>query len=208
MSAAPAVVPDKVSEARASLQAAEESFHATGASVQTRALASEAEQQADRAREFCSLAFTTGGGAAGAGGKMITQTVTMEERTVISLPSEVLFAFDKATLLPSAEKQLLEAAEALRVAKGDTQGIKVVVVGHTDSVGSEEYNQKLSEERAAAVRDFLVAHGQDPNLITVRAMGKEQPNTSNDTAEGRANNRRVEILIQTPRTASLPRRKS
>jgi len=81
-------------------------------------------------------------------------------------------------------------ARALR----DNPSLHVVVEGHTDSVGSDSYNHKLSERRAKAVRDYLVREGIDASRITTRGYGKSRPVASNDTAEGRAENRRAEII--------------
>ncbi len=100
------------------------------------------------------------------------------------------FDFDKATLKP-AGKQLLD--QAVKVMQ-EQPSLRVSVEGHTDSIGSDAYNQKLSERRAAAVRDYLVSQGIDAARITARGFGKARPVASNQTAEGRAENRRVEIL--------------
>ena len=78
----------------------------------------------------------------------------------------------------------------------DKPDLRVSVEGHTDSVGSVAYNQTLSERRAKTVRDYLVSQGIDASRITTRGFGKSKPIASNDTAEGRAENRRVEIIPQ------------
>ncbi|MBS0396992.1 MAG: OmpA family protein, partial [Proteobacteria bacterium] len=70
---------------------------------------------------------------------------------------------------------------------------KVEVRGYTDSVGKAAYNQKLSERRAIAVKDYLVAHGVNADLLTAQGFGEENPIASNDTAAGRAENRRVTL---------------
>lgn len=100
------------------------------------------------------------------------------------------FDFDKATLKPDG-KRLLD--EAVRILK-DKPDMNVSVEGHTDSVGSDAYNQKLSERRAKAVRDYLVSQGVSASRITVVGWGEAKPVASNDTAEGRAENRRVEVI--------------
>lgn len=74
--------------------------------------------------------------------------------------------------------------------------MRVVVEGYTDSIGSDAYNMKLSERRAETVRDFMVSKGISPTRITTRGFGKANPIASNKTAEGRAENRRVEIIAQ------------
>jgi outer membrane protein OmpA-like peptidoglycan-associated protein len=68
--------------------------------------------------------------------------------------------------------------------------------GHTDSIGSDEYNQKLSERRARSVRDYLVESGLSSSIMTAQGFGESQPVSSNATADGRQRNRRVEIVIE------------
>ena len=102
------------------------------------------------------------------------------------------FDFDKATLKPDGKRLVDTAVKVMK----DKSDLKVSVEGHTDSIGSEAYNQKLSERRAKAVRDYLVSQGIDASRITTRGFGKSKPVASNDTAEGRAENRRVEIIPQ------------
>lgn len=116
----------------------------------------------------------------------------------ITLSADTNFDFDKATLRPEGERTLDRLVEDIR--RADTIE-STLVVGHTDSIGTEAYNQDLSERRAAAVKDYLVQKGIDPNLITTRGMGESQPiapNTINgrDNPEGRAKNRRVEITVE------------
>ena len=74
-------------------------------------------------------------------------------------------------------------------------GLTLDVEGHTDAVGSEEFNQKLSEARANTVRDYLVAQGLKAEAVSARGLGKTQPVASNTTAEGRQRNRRVEMVV-------------
>jgi OOP family OmpA-OmpF porin len=110
--------------------------------------------------------------------------------TKIATVGSANFDFNKATLKPSGRDVLDGAVKTLR----DNPSLHVVVEGHTDSVGSAAHNQKLSERRAKAVRDFLVKEGIDASRITTRGYGKSRPVASNDTAEGRAQNRRAEIV--------------
>ena len=77
----------------------------------------------------------------------------------------------------------------------------IEVIGHTDDVGDDDYNQELSEQRAQAMRDYLVATGLDPTKIVTRGAGEKTPIASNRTDEGRAENRRVEVLV-TPSSPS------
>ena len=104
----------------------------------------------------------------------------------------VHFDFNKANIRPDARPILDEAARILKE-RGD---IHVVVAGHTDSVGSDAYNMKLSNRRAEAVKRYLVDHGIAASRITSEGFGKREPVASNATAEGRAQNRRVELHVQ------------
>jgi outer membrane protein OmpA-like peptidoglycan-associated protein len=74
-------------------------------------------------------------------------------------------------------------------------GLRLAVEGHTDSVGGDDYNQQLSEQRGGSVRDYLTEQGMAPTSVTSRGFGKTQPVASNDTAKGRQQNRRVELVI-------------
>lgn len=111
---------------------------------------------------------------------------------VITLSGQVLFVTGKSELLPAARDQLDQVAAALKD-QGDLK--PMVVEGYTDSVGSDATNQKLSKDRAEAVRAYLVSKGVSSDKISAVGKGKANPVASNDTAEGRANNRRVEIVI-------------
>jgi outer membrane protein OmpA-like peptidoglycan-associated protein len=103
----------------------------------------------------------------------------------------VNFDFDKATIRPDARVILDEAASTLQ----QERGIAVVVEGHTDSMGSEAYNDKLSVRRATAVRDYLVGKGISAARMTIEGYGESKPVASNTTADGRAQNRRVELRV-------------
>ena len=105
----------------------------------------------------------------------------------------VHFDFDKATLRPEAKAILDEAAALL----AKHERVVVEVAGHTDSTGPEAYNQGLSERRANAVADYLSANADVPrSVFTTSGMGESQPVATNETAEGRQLNRRVEITIE------------
>ncbi|MBA3457171.1 MAG: OmpA family protein [Deltaproteobacteria bacterium] len=110
---------------------------------------------------------------------------------VITLSGSVLFASDKAALLPAARNRLGQVTAALL----ETKDRRLDVQGFTDSQGKDAYNVDLSQRRADAVRTYLVAGGYPPDLIVASGMGKASPVAENTTAEGRANNRRVEIII-------------
>ena len=111
---------------------------------------------------------------------------------VITMSGGVLFASAKDTLLPAAQDKLAQVAEALKN-QGDH---KILVEGHTDSQGSDASNQLLSERRAQAVTTFLVSRGVSASQIRGEGLGETRPVADNGNPEGRANNRRVEIVIQ------------
>ena len=114
-----------------------------------------------------------------------------ERGTVITLSGSVLFATNKADILPGAQTQLNQVADALK-AQAEHH---FTVGGHTDNQGTDAINDDLSVRRANAVRDYLVVHGVSPNVITAQGFGSHQPVTDNATTEGRAMNRRVEIIV-------------
>jgi outer membrane protein OmpA-like peptidoglycan-associated protein len=105
--------------------------------------------------------------------------------------SDVLFDFNKYTLKPGAREKLAKVSGILLA----YPGLKIQLEGHTDSIGTEEYNQKLSEDRAAAVREYLVGQSVPSNTMTAAGFGKSSPIASNDNAAGRQRNRRVEMVV-------------
>ncbi|MDC0711483.1 OmpA family protein [Stigmatella sp. ncwal1] len=111
--------------------------------------------------------------------------------TVLTLSGSVLFASGEDNLLPSARNKLSEVADALKPSHN-----RLTIEGHTDAQGAERFNEDLSFRRAERVRDFLVSQGVAADRVEVRGMGEFRPVASNGTAEGRANNRRVEIILQ------------
>jgi outer membrane protein OmpA-like peptidoglycan-associated protein len=112
-------------------------------------------------------------------------------RGLIVNMSDVLFDTAKYTLKPGAREKLSKVAGILLA----YPGLNIEVDGHTDIVGGDEYNQNLSEQRAGSVRDYLVAQGVATNSIIAKGFGKTQPVATNDTAEGRQVNRRVELVV-------------
>jgi outer membrane protein OmpA-like peptidoglycan-associated protein len=110
---------------------------------------------------------------------------------VITLSGSVLFASNKSELLPAAQNRLNQVADALLEIKER----KLTVEGHTDSQGSSANNQELSLKRANAVRSYLISRGYPGDLIQAQGIGEDRPIADNTSAEGRANNRRVEIVI-------------
>jgi OOP family OmpA-OmpF porin len=110
---------------------------------------------------------------------------------VITLSDDVLFAFNQSDLTPTAKSQL----DALMSKFEDADVVSIKVVGHTDSVGSDAYNQTLSERRASSVAEYLLSQGVVPNKVTSEGRGESQPIADNETEEGRAKNRRVDLHI-------------
>ncbi len=112
---------------------------------------------------------------------------------VITLSGAVLFTSGKSELLPAAQIKLNDVAKALIDQDPDST---MVVEGHTDSQGTAASNQELSEKRAQAVRDYLVSRGIAADRVKSQGFGPTRPIGENGSAEGRANNRRVEIVVQ------------
>lgn len=112
---------------------------------------------------------------------------------VITLSGSVLFTSGKAELLPAAQLKLNDVAKALIDQDPDST---MVVEGHTDSQGTPASNQDLSQRRAQAVRDYLVSRGIAADRVKAEGFGPSRPTGENTSAEGRANNRRVEIVVQ------------
>jgi outer membrane protein OmpA-like peptidoglycan-associated protein len=111
---------------------------------------------------------------------------------VITLSGSVLFASGKAELLSAARMRLDQVADVLLTDRDRN----LTIEGHTDSQGSESYNMDLSRRRAEAVRNYLVQRDYKADRIKARGLGEGQPVADNNTTEGRANNRRVEIIIE------------
>jgi outer membrane protein OmpA-like peptidoglycan-associated protein len=119
---------------------------------------------------------------------------------IVSLPN-ILFETDQAMLKPEGREALAKISGVLMIAEGYTLSVE----GHTDAVGSNEYNLDLSEKRATSVRDYLVSQGLSPANISVRGFGETQPIAANETAAGRQENRRVEIVVlETPNFGTRP----
>jgi OOP family OmpA-OmpF porin len=109
----------------------------------------------------------------------------------VTFAADAFFDFDKSVLKPAGKAKLTDL-----VAKIKGINLEVIIaVGHTDSVGSDAYNQKLSVRRAEAVKAFLVSKGIEKNRIYTEGKGEKQPVADNKTKEGRAKNRRVEIEV-------------
>jgi outer membrane protein OmpA-like peptidoglycan-associated protein len=114
------------------------------------------------------------------------------DKLYVALPAEILFDVNRDEVKPEARDQVGHAAEVL-VKYPDTY---ITVEGHTDSTGGAEYNQKLSERRAARVRDLLASRGVAASRLSVHGYGESDPIADNGTAEGRQANRRVQLEIR------------
>jgi outer membrane protein OmpA-like peptidoglycan-associated protein len=121
---------------------------------------------------------------------LVLQTRDTARGLIVNM-SDVLFDTAKHTLRPGAREKLAKVSGIIL----GHPGLKLEVEGHTDSVGGDEYNQRLSEERGTAVRDYLTHAGIPESSVTSKGFGKTQPVVSNDTAAGRQQNRRVEMVV-------------
>jgi outer membrane protein OmpA-like peptidoglycan-associated protein len=120
----------------------------------------------------------------------ILQTRDTPRGLIVNM-SDVLFDTGKYSLRPLAREKLAKLAGIV----SGHPGLRLDVEGHTDSVGGDDYNQQLSEQRGESVREYLTQQGMPGSSVSTRGFGKTQPVASNDTAEGRQQNRRVEIVI-------------
>ena len=128
-------------------------------------------------------------------GTPVEVTRTDDNQLKLDIPNDISFATGSAALKPELRSVLEAFANGL---KSGGSGTLVRVVGHTDSTGSDAINNPLSRERAESVRNFLEDRGIGSNRIEVIGRGSREPVASNDTAEGRAKNRRVEIFMRDP----------
>jgi outer membrane protein OmpA-like peptidoglycan-associated protein len=138
-------------------------------------------------------------------GRDVDQTLTNlgareSDRGFVLTLSDIQFQRDESELSAETMRKLYPLITLLK----DESRRNIIIEGYTDSVGAEDYNAELSERRASAVRDFLVSAGIDPRRTSVRGYGEEHPVASNDSENGRRENRRVEIIVTRdtdPRTA-------
>ncbi len=119
------------------------------------------------------------------------QVIRRGDDLVLNIPSGITFAYDSAAVQPQFQRTLDQVASTL----AEYNQTYIDVYGHTDSTGSDAYNQTLSERRATSVADYLSSHGVQAARIGTRGYGETQPIASNDTEDGRAANRRVEVKI-------------
>jgi outer membrane protein OmpA-like peptidoglycan-associated protein len=130
--------------------------------------------------------------------KKVAQVKQNGRTVAITLNGSVLFAVNESRLLPIAQQRLDSVAEAIRHID---PGQQIVIVGHADTTGDASYNEKLSRDRAEAVRNYLLTKGVDGDRMVITGKGEAEPVASNESAEGRANNRRVEIFINRTQSA-------
>jgi len=175
--------------------------------AQADAAAAEAEARAQKAREAQAAAELSAQQATQQAQQASQQTAQMREklkdqlnqvlqtketaRGLIVNMSDVLFDFNKYTLKPDAREKLAKVSGILLA----YPGLKLQVEGYTDNVGSDEYNQKLSEHRADGVRDYLESQSVKDSNITAMGYGKSDPIADNSSAQGRAENRRVQLVV-------------
>ena len=110
---------------------------------------------------------------------------------ILNMPSQVTFGVDSSAIQPTFQRTLIDVASTLK----EYEKSYIDVYGHTDSTGSDSYNQGLSERRAGSVASFLTGQGVQSARVATRGFGESQPIATNTTEEGRAANRRVEIRI-------------
>jgi outer membrane protein OmpA-like peptidoglycan-associated protein len=120
----------------------------------------------------------------------ILQTRDTARGLIVNVP-DILFDTAKFSLRPAAREKLARVGGII----SGHPGLRLAVEGHTDSVGGDDYNQRLSEHRGEAVRDYLTQQGMQGSSVTSKGFGKTQPVATNDTASGRQQNRRVELVI-------------
>jgi outer membrane protein OmpA-like peptidoglycan-associated protein len=170
------------SEKRAALKTEQLAAEKKAADVQAEQLAAEQKARLDAEDR-----------AAKAQADLVKLAAVKEEERglVITLSGSVLFASNKSELLPAAQNRLNQVADALM----ETKERKLTVEGHTDSQGSQSHNDELSQQRADAVRSYLISRGYSSDLIHAQGIGENRPVADNTNAEGRANNRRVEIIV-------------
>jgi outer membrane protein OmpA-like peptidoglycan-associated protein len=198
---------DELHQQQARMQAEQSAQQSALAAQQAAAQQAEAEARAAQAEAAAERAKAEQEAAQHQAQQATNQTEQMREqlknqlnavlqtretaRGLIVNMSDVLFDFNKYTLKPDAREKLAKVSGILLA----YPGLTLQVEGYTDNVGTDDYNQKLSEERADGVRDFLVTEGVAQNNISAAGYGKSDPVADNSTASGRAENRRVQLVV-------------
>jgi outer membrane protein OmpA-like peptidoglycan-associated protein len=181
-------------------QQAAERAQADAAAAQAQAAAADAEARAQRARDAQQAAEQSAQQASQQADQIrerlkqqlnqVLQTTETARGLIVNM-SDVLFDFNKYTLKTEAREKLAKVSGILLA----YPNLKLQVEGYTDNIGTEEYNQKLSEERAGSVRDYLVSQSVVDANVTAAGYGKSNPIADNSTNSGRAQNRRVELVV-------------
>jgi len=169
----------KLEADRARQEALEQQQKLTSEADLARAAAMKAQQEQAELRQKLMIQFN-----------QILQTRETARGLIVNM-SDVLFDTAQYTLRPGAREKLAKISGIILA----HPGLTITVEGHTDSVGSDEYNMKLSENRANAVRTYLVSQGLDSGIVTAQGFGKTRPVADNSTAAGRQQNRRVEMVV-------------
>jgi outer membrane protein OmpA-like peptidoglycan-associated protein len=125
---------------------------------------------------------------------------TAQNTLNLTMPSNITFAFDSANLTPQVQGALDSVASVLN----QYPDTSISVTGYTDDVGTESYNQTLSDRRASSVASYLISHGVNTGRISQRGMGEQMPKVPNTSEENRAQNRRVELAVVANSTATQP----
>jgi outer membrane protein OmpA-like peptidoglycan-associated protein len=186
----------RVNAEQTAQQEAAQRAQAEAAAAQAQAAAAQAQAQAQQAQQAQSAAEQTAEQAARMREQLkeqlnaVLQTKETARGLIVNM-SDVLFAFNKYDLKPEAREKLAKVSGIL-LAHPD---LKLQVEGYTDNIGSDEYNQKLSEQRADSVRDYLVSQNVQDANVTAAGFGKSDPVADNSTDAGRAQNRRVELVV-------------
>jgi outer membrane protein OmpA-like peptidoglycan-associated protein len=168
---------DQAAKDRAAAQAQQRAAEAETEKARQAAAQAEAEKAQLRAQLLSQL-------------NSILQTRDSARGLIVNM-SDVLFDTGSYTLKPGAREKLAKISGIVLA----HPGLSLQIEGHTDSVGGDDFNQQLSERRSDSVRDFLAEQGVPASSITARGFGKSQPVATNDTAEGRQRNRRVELVV-------------
>lgn len=178
---------------QAAQQQALQRAQAEAQAAQAEARAAEARAQAQQAQQSAQQATQQTEQLRERLKQQLNQVLATREtaRGLIVNMSDVLFDFNQYTLKPEAREKLAKVSGILLA----YPGLQLQVEGYTDNIGSDEYNQKLSEERADTVRDYLVSQGVQQNSISATGYGKSDPIADNTTNAGRAQNRRVQLVV-------------
>ena len=131
-------------------------------------------------------------------GTGVTVSQTADNRLMLNIPSDISFDTNRYDIKPDFRAVLEQFARSLQ----ENAGTRITIIGHTDSTGSDAINNPLSVNRAASTRDYLTARGVSGTRISIDGRGSREPVAGNETSEGRARNRRVEIFVAEPESAA------